>query len=151
MNQDQSAPVAVIGAGSFGTAIAWLLSSGGEDVKLWAFLEKEAQAINEQKRNPSFLSHCDLDRVWATNSVAEAIEGCRAVIIATPSFGVMGVAEQMADTLPPDVPVLILSKGLDLSGERPLIDAVAAVIGGKNRLAVLSGPNHAEELSKGAL
>ena len=151
MNQDHSAPVAVIGAGSFGTAIAWLLSSGGEDVKLWAFLEKEAQAINEQKRNPSFLSHCDLDRVWATNSVAEAIEGCRAVIIATPSFGVMGVAEQMADTLPPDVPVLILSKGLDLSGERPLIDAVAAVIGGKNRLAVLSGPNHAEELSKGAL
>ena len=151
MTYNPSAPVAVIGAGSFGTAIAWLLSSGGENVNLWAFLDKEAQAINEQKRNPSFLPHCDLDHVWATNSVAEAVEGCRAVIIATPSFGVVNVAEKMAEALPAETPLLILSKGLDLSGERPLIDAVADVIGGKGRLAVLSGPNHAEELSNGAL
>ncbi len=151
MIQSACAPVAVIGAGSFGTAISWLLSSAGENVRLWAFLAEEAAAINESKRNPAFLAHCDLDNVFATNSVAEAVEGCRAVIIATPSFGVMNVAEQMAGVLPDNVPVLILSKGLDLSGERPLIDAVASVIGGKERLAVLSGPNHAEELSHGAL
>ena len=151
MTQTASAPVAVIGAGSFGTAISWLLSSGGEDVRLWAFLAEEASAINEHKRNTSFLSHCDLERVWATNDVTQAIEGCRAVIIATPSFGVVNVAEQMAGSLPKETPVLILSKGLDLSGERPLIDAVADVLDGKHRLAVLSGPNHAEELSHGAL
>lgn len=146
-----SAPVAVLGAGSFGTAISWLLSSSGERVSLWAFMAEEAAAINEQKRNPTFLSHCSLENVWATNSVAEAVEGCRAIIVATPSFGVMGVADQMAGAIPDDLPVLILSKGLDLSGERPLVDAVAARIGNKGRVAVLSGPNHAEELSRGAL
>lgn len=151
MISNATAPVAVLGAGSFGTAISWLLSSAGENVRLWAFMAEEAAAINAEKRNQSFLSHCELDNVWATNSVVEAVEGCRAVIIATPSFGVMGVAEQMAGIIPDDMPVLILSKGLDLSGERPLVDAVAECIGGKGRVAVLSGPNHAEELSRGAL
>ena len=151
MTQNNSAPVAVIGAGSFGTAISWLLSSGGESVSLWAFLAEEAAAINEQKRNPAFLPHCELERVRATNSVAQAVKGCRAAIIATPSFGVASVASQMAPTLPAETPVLVLSKGLDLSSKRPLIDAVAETLGHKERLAVLSGPNHAEELSKGAL
>ena len=151
MTHNNPAPIAVIGAGSFGTAIAWLLASGGERVQLWAFLAEEAEAINVEGRNPSFLPHCDLSGVWATNDVAAAIEGCRGVIIATPSFGVTNVAERMAGVIPDETPVLILSKGLDLSGERPLIDAVAEILGHKNRLAVLSGPNHAEELSKGAL
>lgn len=85
------------------------------------------------------------------NVVADTLKGCESAIIATPSFSVLNVAKQMADVIAEDTPVLILSKGLDFDGERLLIDAVSEGIGNRHRIAVLSGPNHAEELSKGAL
>ena len=149
-NISAASPIAVFGAGSFGTAIAWMLSSAGRNVRQWCYLESEAAAINEQKRNPFFLSHCDLENVVAVSSVADAVSDCQSIIIATPSFAVAGIAEQLRGVISDETPILILSKGLDLKSGKLLMDAVGESVGCRGRIAVLSGPNHAEELSKGA-
>ena len=150
MTTNANAPVAVIGAGSFGTSIAWVLSNAGVNVRLWCYREELAQAINAEKRNPKFLPHCSLDNVTAGSVMAEVVRGCCAAVIATPSFAAVGAAEAMADALPKDAPVVVLSKGLDLATGRPLFQTIAEKLGSESRVAVLSGPNHAEELSKGA-
>lgn len=150
MTNNAKAPVAVIGAGSFGTAIAWVLCNAGVSVKLWCYRESVAQAINETHRNEAFLPHCELTGAVASSDINEVVRGCESAIIATPSFAAVKAAESMADVLDPQAPVLILSKGLDLASGRPLFEAVAEKIGDTSRVAVLSGPNHAEELSKGA-
>ena len=149
-NISAASPIAVFGAGSFGTAIAWMLSSAGHNVRQWCYLESEAKAINEQKRNPFFLSHCNLENVVAVSNVAAAVSDCQSIILATPSFAVAGIAEQLKGVIDDKTPILILSKGLDLKSGKLLIDAVGENVGYRGRIAVLSGPNHAEELSKGA-
>lgn len=150
ISTDRKAPVAVIGAGSFGTAVSWMLRQSGYGVNLWCYDPADAQAINDTSHNPSFLSDCDLSGVCATSDVAKAVEGCQSVIIVTPSFAVVDAARGIADAISNETPVVILSKGIDLSGGKLLLDAVVEEIGNRDRVAVLSGPNHAEELSRGA-
>ena len=72
----ESLRVAVIGAGSWGTALAQVAALNGHEVTLWARRPEVARGINEANRNPDYLSDATLsDRVRATCDVAEAIEG----------------------------------------------------------------------------
>ena len=81
--------------------------------------------------------------------MAEVLDGASAAIIATPSFAVARVAAQMAEHLVSGEPVMLLSKGLDRDGSY-LFETVGKALGDVYRVAVLSGPNHAEELACGA-
>lgn len=146
---NHDAPVAVLGAGSFGTAVCWMLQRSGYSVKLWCFEKSDADGINATGHNPSVLKDCDITGVVATDSVAEAVDGCQSVVLVTPSFGVAGAASALAACISDDLPIVLLSKGVDLSGGKLLLDTVIDAVGNKDRVAVLSGPNHAEELSKG--
>jgi len=142
--------VSVIGAGSWGTAVAWLLGEKSVDVTLWAREPEIAEGINADGRNPMFLSDVTLGpAVSATADLAEAIKGTEAVIVVTPSHGVRGVAEVMSQTLPDDVPVINLAKGVEQNTLMRMTQILEEVIGNRERLAALSGPNHAEEVSKG--
>lgn len=142
--------VAVIGAGSFGTAIAWMLSESGTHVRLWSFTEQAARYINEHGCSPRFLKDCKLDNVVASNDLAACAEGAESIIIVTPSFGVRSVAENLAGKVADDTPILILSKGLDPKNGKLLYQTVAECVGHDERIAVLAGPNHAEELGRKA-
>ena len=74
--------VAVIGAGSWGTALAQVAAVNGHDVRLWARRDAVARAINETHRNPDYLRDADLSLcVLATSSMQEALEGAEAVTI----------------------------------------------------------------------
>ena len=145
----QNKTIAVMGAGSFGTAIAWMLRESGINVRMWAFKEEEARAINETHHNAVLLPECDLIGVYATHQVADAVSGADGVIVVTPSFGVRGVLQQMAGCVADDTPVLLLSKGLDPESGETFVKVACNILGGEERIAVLAGPNHAEELSKG--
>lgn len=141
---------AVIGAGSWGTAVAWLLAGKGIDVSLWAREPEIAEAINAEHRNPQFLTDVVLDaRVRATPEMEQAVRDVDAVVIVTPSHGVRGVAEQMRPTLGANVPIVNLAKGVEQGSLMRMTQVLEDVLGGKARLAALSGPNHAEEVSKG--
>lgn len=142
--------VAVIGAGSWGTAIAWVLDGKGHEVKIWAREPEIAESINEAGRNMSYLSAVQLsDRVSASSDFEQVLEGVDSVVMVTPSIGVRSTAEAMAPYLGPNTPVVILSKGVEEATSYLMTDILEEVFGNPARLAALSGPNHAEEVSKG--
>lgn len=141
--------VAVVGAGSWGTALAQLLAGNGHDVRLWARRDDVARGINEAHRNPDYLKDADLSpRVVATSSVAQACEGASAIVAVTPSKHVRATAESLkgfADGLP----IVICSKGVEENTGLLPVEVYAEVLGEPTRMAALSGPNHAEEVVRG--
>ncbi|MDO4290620.1 MAG: NAD(P)H-dependent glycerol-3-phosphate dehydrogenase [Eggerthellaceae bacterium] len=145
--------VAVIGAGSWGTALSQVLAGNGHDVALWARKLEVVRGINEQHHNPRYLIDAQLSpRLRATLSYAEALDGADAVVVVTPSHLVRGVARELAKpayALGGDVPILICSKGVEEETGALPIETMAEEAGGARRIAVLSGPNHAEEVIKG--
>lgn len=142
--------VAVIGAGSFGTAVAWMLCQAGHDVRMWCYEKSDADYINATHRNPLFLSNLRLDGVVASNQIEETVKGCDSVIIITPSFAVRPSAKALAECLPNDTPVAVLSKGLDSESGSTLYEAATSILGNEDRMCVLAGPNHAEEIAEGS-
>ncbi len=138
---------AVIGAGSWGTALAQVLAEGGHEVVLWARSREVADAINAEHRNPRYLTDfLLLPAIRATSSYAEALDGAEAVVIVTPSAALRQVARDLAPLLGVDVPLVICSKGVEEGTGALPIDIFAQEAGNAARCAVLSGPTHAEEV-----
>lgn len=144
--------IAVIGAGSWGTALAQLLAGKGHEAMLWARKDEVVAGINERHRNPRYLANVELSgRVTASTSYAEVLADAGAVLVVTPSSLLRTVAGQLADAagasgLPP---VLVCSKGVEEKTGLLPIGVLADVLGDEGRFAVLSGPNHAEEVIAG--
>jgi glycerol-3-phosphate dehydrogenase (NAD(P)+) len=141
--------ISVIGAGSWGTAVSWLLGGKGHDVRLWSREVEIAESINAEHRNPLYLPDVVLSPcVFASTDVEEALAGTQAVVMVTPSFGVRETATAMAPHLSAETPVVILSKGVEGGTNMLMTEVLADTLGGRERIAGLSGPNHAEEVSK---
>jgi len=142
--------VAVIGAGSWGTSASWLLGGKGHEVSLWAREPEIAAGINTTHHNPQFMSDITLpDCVVASHDIGRVLDGAEAVVMVTPSVGVRTTAESMRPFLGDDVPVVILSKGVENGTLMLMTEVLEDVLGNRERLAGLSGPNHAEEVGKG--
>jgi glycerol-3-phosphate dehydrogenase (NAD(P)+) len=132
--------VVVIGGGSWGTVFSSLLSERGHDVTLACRDPQQARVIAETGRNPRYLTEVDLAGIRATAIEAAALEQAELVALAVPSR----VFKQVAAALPGESPVLILTKGLDPDTGRRLSELFV-----DRPVAVLSGPNHAEEIALG--
>ena len=142
--------VAVIGAGSWGTALALVLAEAGHEVVLWARTPEVARAINEEHRNPRYLSDYRLpSAIRATAEYAAACDGAEAVVIVTPSAALRSVAADLRKLVAPATPIVICSKGVEEQSGLLPIQVFERVLGGIDRLAALSGPNHAEEVVLG--
>jgi glycerol-3-phosphate dehydrogenase (NAD(P)+) len=144
--------VAVVGAGSWGSASAWLLGGKGHELLLWARDAQLVQELNATHKNPRYLSDIELPlTVNATTELALALDGAEAVVLATPSVATRNIARQLAQTgaLGYDTPVVLLSKGIEGGSGLLLLDVLAQELGNPARLSVLSGPNHAEEVALG--
>ena len=123
--------VAVIGAGSWGTALAAVLALNGHDVRLWARREEVARAINERHRNPDYLTDADLpERITATSSAGEAVCHAQAIVAVTPSKYVRSAA-QMLEGIRDDVRVVVCSKGVEEGTGLVPVEVFSEVIGGK--------------------
>ena len=86
---DSMKTVAVLGGGSFGTALAQLAARQGQEVRLWMRDAEQAEAINKTRHNPRYLSDFELhENISATNSEQEALEGADWVMVAVPSQAV---------------------------------------------------------------
>ncbi|WP_172135975.1 NAD(P)H-dependent glycerol-3-phosphate dehydrogenase [Adlercreutzia sp. ZJ473] len=139
--------VAVIGAGSWGTALSQVLATNGHDVALWARNPAVVAGVNEQHRNPRYLTDSALSpRVRATLSYADALADARAVVVVTPSHIMRSVGAELAGLVAPETPVVICSKGVEEKTGMLPIAVLADEVGNPARMAVLSGPNHAEEI-----
>ena len=139
--------IAVIGAGSWGTALAQVLAGNGHDVRLWARRADVARGINEEHRNPDYLKDAFLSaRIAATDDMSAALRGARAAVVVTPSKHMRATAQAMAGLIADDAPIALCMKGVEaVTGCVPL-EVFRDVFGPARRLAALSGPNHAEEV-----
>lgn len=141
--------VAVIGAGSWGTALAQVLAANGCDVRLWARRDEVARVINQEHRNPDYLKDADLsERIVATNGVADALASAQAAVVVTPSKFVRTTAQSMAG-LVDNMPVVLCMKGVEADTGMVPVEVFRDVLGADQKLAALSGPNHAEEIVHG--
>jgi glycerol-3-phosphate dehydrogenase (NAD(P)+) len=132
--------VVVVGGGSWGTAFACLLRDRGHDVTLACRHAAQAEAIAATGRNPRYLRDADLRGVAAATVAEAPVAAAELVVLAVPSSAFAGVAA----ALPGSAPVLSLAKGLDpATGER-----LSTRVEGRP-VAVLSGPNMAEEVAAG--
>ena len=132
--------VVVVGAGSWGTGFSCVLLHRGHDVTLAARDAAQARVVNETGHNPRYLTNADLEGVTATTIDEAPIADADLVVLAVPSAPFADVAA----ALPGDAPVLSLTKGLDpATGER-----LSTRVRGRP-VAVLSGPNMAEEIADG--
>ena len=142
--------IAVIGAGSWGTALAQVLAGNGHDVGLWARKPEVAAAINADHRNPRYLSDVVLsERIAASSSHEEVLEGACAAVIVTPSSIMRDVADRLAGLVAEDFPVIVCSKGVEEGSGLLPVEVFEAEMGNAARLAVLSGPNFAAEVIRG--
>ena len=130
----------VVGAGAWGTAFARVLAERGHEVTIAARDPGQARAIAETKRNPRYLTDVSLEGVDAIPLADAPLTGADVLVLAVPSRAFAGV---VAD-LPANGAVLSLTKGLDpTSGER------LSTLFRDRSVAVLSGPNFAEEIGRG--
>jgi glycerol-3-phosphate dehydrogenase (NAD(P)+) len=130
----------VVGCGSWGSVFAALLAERGHEVTLACRDAEQAQVIAATGRNPRYVRDLELEGVAAAPLAEAALAEAELICLAVPSRAFRSVVEE----LPGDAALLSLTKGLDPgTGDR-----LSQVVG-KRRIAVLSGPNHAEEIADG--
>jgi len=145
-----ASPIAIIGAGSWGTALSIALGRAGWPVRLWARRRELAEAIGRRRHNPQYLLEFELpEAVAPTSELAKAVAGAAMVLLAVPSDGIAEVCELLAPLLQPDQGLVCAAKGLEHHSGRRLSEVIADRLGPDRHLAVLSGPNLAPEVAAG--
>jgi glycerol-3-phosphate dehydrogenase (NAD(P)+) len=142
--------VAVIGAGSWGTALASVLSGKGDDVVLWSRGAEMAAAVNEHHENRAYLPGIQLpSALRATTDLHEALDGAELVVAVVPSHAMRGTMERAARVMRPDALVVSASKGIEDDTLLTMHGVIAEAIGDGDRVAALSGPSFAVEVAGG--
>lgn len=140
---------AVMGTGSWGTAFAMVLADAGSEVVLWARRQELADAVNTTHENPDYLPGVRLpDSVRATTDPAEALAGADFAVLVVPSQTLRDNLAAWAPLIEPQTVLVSLMKGIELGTAKRMsevIDEVAKV--GRERVAVVSGPNLAKEIA----
>ncbi len=146
MSEPKFSSAAILGSGSFGMAMAKLLAPKLESIVLISRDAETAAAINRDHQNPHYLSDVLLDEnVTASTSAADALAH-PLILFAVPTSATREVAQALAVGLSPATTLLSCAKGIEkTTGAR--MSQVLREVFPENPLAVLSGPNHAEEIA----
>ena len=140
--------VAVLGAGSFGTTMASLVSERNETV-LWARSDVVADEINTQHTNSRYLADVPLpQRLRATADLVQAVSRAGVLVMAVPSHGLRAALVDARPFLPPWIPVVSLAKGLEQGTLLRMTQVIKEELPG-HPAAALAGPNIAREIMAG--
>lgn len=145
--------IAVIGAGSWGTALAKLLSDKGHRVHLWAHRPEHVDAINRERENKKYLPGFTLnERVIASSDLREVISGKNFILMVVPSHVYRSVFQQLAPFLGKESIVVSATKGIEndsLMTMSQVMEDELGKSGGKAEIGVLTGPSFAKEVAAG--
>ena len=151
MNASRTAAprVAVLGAGSWGTAFAKVLADAGSQVVLWARREEIARGVRDTHVNPEYLSTLVLPpAVTATADPGEALDGAELVVLAVPAQTLRANLADWASLIDSDATLVSLMKGIELGTHKRMSEVIAEAAGvPPERVAVVSGPNLAAEIA----
>ncbi|MGD2067458.1 MAG: NAD(P)H-dependent glycerol-3-phosphate dehydrogenase [Gemmatimonadota bacterium] len=143
--------VAVVGAGSWGTALAGVLARNGHSVRLWSFEERVTESIRRTGENRKYLEGVTLPpTLHATSDLAEACEAADIVLSVSPSQFVGRVMENAGRHIPEGALIVSASKGIETSTLRRMDQVLADVLGdgAMRRFGVVSGPSFAAEVAR---
>ncbi|CAM2925085.1 glycerol-3-phosphate dehydrogenase [Streptococcus agalactiae LMG 14747] len=140
--------IAVLGPGSWGTALAQVLNDNGHDVRIWGNITEQIDELNQKHTNIRYFKDITLDEnIVAYHDLADALNGVDAVLFVVPTKVTRLVAKQVAETLQHKVTVMHASKGLEPGTHERLSTILEEEIPSELRseVVVVSGPSHAEE------
>lgn len=143
--------IAVIGAGSWGTAVANLVAAK-QPVTLWARRPELADNINTRRENPDYLPNYELSgNITATSGLEETVAAAEAIVVGVPSHGFRSVLETVRQRIDPTTPILSLAKGVERESLMRMTEVAADVLTrhDRDRIGVLTGPNLAKEIVAG--
>lgn len=142
--------VTVLGAGSYGTALALCFARKGSPICLWGRDPEQVRTMAEERGNKRYLPGIELpDALKVTSDLAEAVEDARNIVVVVPSSGFAEVLHDIKPLLRSDARIAWATKGLEPGTGRLLFEVAEEILGHEHALAVLSGPTFAMEMAKG--
>jgi len=147
---EQFTPIAVLGAGSFGTALASLLAGNGNPTRLWCRDTEQATLMQSQGCNAKYLPDVQFpSTLQITDNLATAVDGVKDILVVTPSGAFSETLKAIKPLVQSDVRIIWACKGLEPGSGRFLHEIAREEYGEQIPLAVLSGPTFAKELATG--
>ena len=141
--------VCVLGAGSWGTALAMVLAENGHDTLVWTHRPEQADEMNEMHTNKEYLPETILpENLRATSDIAKAVAHAETIVVAVPTKAIREVCEKMIDTLDKKILFVHVSKGIEPDSLKRISEILAESLPAEfvEEIVVLSGPSHAEEV-----
>lgn len=145
-----TAPIAVLGAGSYGTALAIALARNGHKTYLWGHNTEKMAKLAQARQNAEFLPNITFpDTLTVESDIAQVLNAVNDLLIVVPSHVFADVLQKIKPFLRPEHRIMWATKGLERDTGRLLQDVVLQILGESYPLAVLSGPTFAKELAHG--
>jgi glycerol-3-phosphate dehydrogenase (NAD(P)+) len=142
--------IAIIGAGSWGTALAIVAARAGHNVRLWSRSSDVVSSINEQRVNSRYLSSTSIpEGVVATGDLGRTLNGATLVLIAVPSDAARETLNAVATSLRENAIIVSVAKGIEIETTKRISEIVKEVIGSSHPFVSLSGPSFAKEVVDG--
>lgn len=142
--------ITVLGAGSYGTALAICIARKGVELTLWGRNSDDIASMKKERANTRYLPGIELpDSITLEADLATAVKEADTILVVVPSYGFADVLKQMKPHLRPTARIAWATKGLEPGTGRLLSDVAIDVLGTKRPLAVLSGPTFAREMAQG--
>ncbi|WP_320949747.1 NAD(P)H-dependent glycerol-3-phosphate dehydrogenase [Fusobacterium sp.] len=145
------AKISVIGSGGWGIALTILLHKNGHDLTIWSFDKKEAEELKKTRQNKTKLPNILLpEDVKVTDDLKEAVDDKDILILAVPSKAIRSVSKSLKNIIKDNQIIVNVAKGLEEDTLETMTDIIEEKLKDKNpKVAVLSGPSHAEEVGRG--
>lgn len=141
--------ITIIGAGSWGTAIAVLLSGKGMDVRLWARDNELIESIRNTRENSVYLPGVTLKKnIYVSSDIEYCCSGSEVIIIAAPSHAMRDICGQIKESSSKKQIIVSLAKGIENLTLLRMSEIINELMP-ENEVAVVSGPSHAEEVARG--
>jgi glycerol-3-phosphate dehydrogenase (NAD(P)+) len=149
MATDES-PIAVVGAGSWGTALALQFARSGKQVRLWGRDAAQLAAMAETRSNERYLPGIPFpDNLVVEPDLERCVSGAGDILVSVPSHGLRETLTRIAPLLDADARVCWATKGFELTTGKLPHQVAIEILGGERPLAVLSGPTFAKEVGEG--
>ena len=141
--------IGILGAGTWGTALANCLTNIGHKVTVWSKFESECFTLNESHRHPNLPGVEINESIVFTSSIFAALRDAEIVIFATPSIFIRETAISAKAYLNPSQIIVTVAKGIEQDTFFTMTEILEDVLGNEYSITALSGPTHAEEVSRG--
>ena len=139
----------ILGAGTWGTALANMLENMGHHVAVWSPVKEEVEKLTTERVHKHLPGSIINDKIEFSTDEAFVIKNKDYVIMATPSIYVRSTAERVKDLLTKNQIIITVAKGIEKDTMLTMSEVIHDVVGNDYKVVCLSGPTHAEEVAKG--